>query len=57
MIKIPSVAPPLTLILLGSVMAIFGLTLLTLGIKLFILDGSLYYAIAGLTLLVTGALQ
>ncbi len=37
-------------------MAIFGLTLLTLGIKLFILDGSLYYAIAGLTLLVTGAL-
>ncbi len=37
-------------------MAIFGLTLLTLGIKLFILDGSLYYAIAGLTLLVTGTL-
>ncbi len=54
--KNPQRRPPLTLILLGSVMAIFGLTLLTLGIKLVILDGSLYYAIAGLTLLVTGAL-
>lgn len=52
----PQRRPPITLLLLGGVMTIFGLTLLTLGFKLVILNGSLYYTIAGLILLVTGAL-